>query len=258
MIAIKIEQVSNMISIVELSQQNQYSDGIKIQLEFKDDTFKDMAVGVVAASKKTYELEYNHESKIAIIPGAILEDNDYIYISIYGTNADSVITSNVVPVYVNKSNKLTGENAPNVAEWQQLATQLVQQYIVTNVNPRIQALTDEATRQQKVAVEQQTIVTEQQTEATRLQLAVDTAIQSMNKKLDDGTFIPEHKWENTTLFFKHSDGTWDDGVNLAMPDGSVTTEKIANSSVTRDKLADKIMVFVSENTDGSITVDIPE
>lgn len=43
----------------------------------------------------------------------------------------------------------------------------------------------------------------------------------LNRKIDNGDFIPEHKWEDTTLSFKNPDGEWNDGVNLKGEAGSI-------------------------------------
>lgn len=68
-------------------------------------------------------------------------------------------------------------------------------------------LTTEARNQQITSLSQQKVITTQQ------QL-IDDTVNRVEQKFQNGDFVPNHKWENTTLHFTNPDGSWDDGFDV--------------------------------------------
>ncbi len=108
---------------------------------------------------------------------------------------------------------------------QQQETAIEQQDLAQQQQTNTTNLQSEATRQQEVvnslitnAESQQTTADQQQTKASEMQNALTLNLEEYKRALDAGEFIPEHKWEGTTIFFKHSDGTWGEGIDLNNPD----------------------------------------
>ncbi len=108
---------------------------------------------------------------------------------------------------------------------QQQETAIEQQDLAQQQQTNASNLQTEATRQQEVvnsliveAESQQTTAERQQTKAGEMQNALTLNLEEYKRMLDAGEFIPEHKWEGSTIFFKHSDGTWGEGIDLNSPD----------------------------------------
>lgn len=138
---------------------------------------------------------------------------------------------------VNTLIKTSGDQQTTITEQQEKIDDLIveaknqqteasnQQALAQQQQTKASNLQSEATRQQEVvnslitnAESQQKMADQQQTKAGEMQNALTLNLEEYKRALDAGEFIPEHKWEGSTIFFKHSDGTWGEGIDLNSPD----------------------------------------
>ena len=159
---------------------------------------------------------------------------------------------------------------------QQQETAIEQQDLAQQQQTNASNLQSEATRQQEVvnslitnAESQQETADQQQTKADEMQNALTLNLEEYKRALDAGEFIPEHKWEGSTIFFQRSDGTWGEGIDLNSPDlanymlksggafsGDVT---FANGKTIKGiTLAGRSLTILCVYSDNNVLVGSPE
>lgn len=155
-------------------------------LEMKDDFFNGYNIGVVCAidQKLTIELKYNSDTNDISLPYKMFETQGHRYLSIYGIKDEETITTDLLELYVDKSNTLNTENAPKTPEWQVLATQLITQHIKLNIDPKLKDLIDEADKLEKQTTKN---------------------IENVNQAI---SYAGECEWEGNKIRFRKGDGTW--------------------------------------------------
>ncbi len=189
---------------------------------------------------------------------------------------------------VNTLIKTSGDQQTTITEQQEKIDGLIveaenqqteasnQQALAQQQQTNASNLQTEATRQQEVvnsliveAESQQTTADQQQTKADEMQNALTLNLEEYKRMLNAGEFIPEHKWEGSTIFFQHSDGTWGEGIDLNSPDlanymlksgGSFTGDvAFANGKTIKGiTLAGRSLTILCVYSDNNVLVGSPE
>ncbi|MDQ0359697.1 pyocin knob domain-containing protein [Breznakia pachnodae] len=189
----------------------QYSNNINIQF-IKDSTYENYVVTPYYAWVPTKSISPRKLDAFALplkdgvftLPMNAFVKDGYLGIAFSLTDGNEVLQTD--PVYLAVQSSVGSNNIlPENDSWQLVVIDTVNSYIELNVNDKLQALIKEVAKLDENSAE--------------LQKEVNELIDKVNKMLEDGEFIPEHKWENTFLHFKNPDGSWDNGVNLKGPSG---------------------------------------
>lgn len=189
----------------------QYSNNINIQF-IKDSTYENYVVTPYYAWVPTKSIPPRKLDAFALplkdgvftLPMNAFVKDGYLGVAFSLTDGNEVLQTD--PVYLAVQSSVGSNNIlPGDDSWQLVVIDTVNSYIELNVNDKLQALIKEVAKLDE--------------NSTQLQREVNELIDKVNKMLEDGDFIPEHKWENTFLHFKNPDGSWDDGVNLKGPSG---------------------------------------
>lgn len=188
-----------------------YSNNINIQF-IKDSTYENYVVTPYYAWVPTKSIPPRKLDAFALplkdgvftLPMNAFVKDGYLGVAFSLTDGNEVLQTD--PVYLAVQSSVGSNNIlPENDSWQLVVIDTVNSYIELNVNDKLQALIKEAAKLDENSAE--------------LQREVNELIDKVNKMLEDGDFIPEHKWENTFLHFKNPDGSWDNGVNLKGPSG---------------------------------------
>lgn len=189
----------------------QYSNNINIQF-IKDSTYENYVVTPYYAWVPTKSISPRKLDAFALplkdgvftLPMNAFVKDGYLGIAFSLTDGNEVLQTD--PVYLAVQSSVGSNNIlPENDSWQLVVIDTVNSYIELNVNDKLQALIKEVAKLDENSAE--------------LQREVNELIDKVNKMLEDGDFIPEHKWGNTFLHFKNPDGSWDNGVNLKGPSG---------------------------------------
>ncbi|MFQ9922529.1 MAG: tail fiber protein [Beduini sp.] len=124
---------------------------------------------------------------------------------------------------VNKLIKTSTDQQTTITKQQGKINDLIteaenQQTAATNQQMNASNLQKEAAKQQGEVNALISVAEQQQDNTDKMQSTLTINLEEYKRMLDAGEFIPEHKWEGTTLYFKNSDGTWGEGVPIDSPD----------------------------------------
>lgn len=224
-----IKQMGREICMVDTNEIS-YQHSANLYLEIEVDTsntspFKDMllnAVGKRKGSDKTIScpLVYEDDKSYILLPEALFVQEGIVYLSLGGINDEKVvITSNMVQLEVRESNPIIATITPKEAYWQIEVRNAIQYWYETQIKSDL--------KQKQETVDELLEESHQQQEhAKQLQQSVDSVISVVEEKLSEGEFIPEHRWEGPVLYFKNSNGTWDEGFKI--PGMDAFNWKVAN------------------------------
>ncbi len=210
----------------ELSVDNeklplQYSNDITFKF-VKDPAYANYAVVPYVAITDTKMLACAKKFHLQALPfqsdgtfkiaNHIMNRDGYMVIAFDLTNAEETIHIGNVIYKVEASIGGVEVLPERTEEWQAIVRAFMEQYVASNITPHLTELI--------ITVDNLITTSQQQQEA------VNRLVSTIQQKLDNNEFVPAHKWEGTVLYFANPDGSWDEGVNLAMSDGSVTMEKL--------------------------------
>lgn len=201
---LKVEQSTDVLPF-------QFSSNINIEF-VKYDTYKNYVVTPYYAWVPTKSILPRKIDAFAVplndsvftLPMSAFVKDGFLAIAFSLTNGKEILQTD--PVYLAVQSSVGDTDIlPDDDSWQLVVIDTVNQYIELNVNAKLQALIVEVARLNE--------------ESSNMQKEVNALVAKVNKMLEDGDFVPEHKWENTILYFKYSNGNWDEGVNLKGPSG---------------------------------------
>lgn len=279
---VKIIQTGKELVIEENNIPAQYSADIAIEF-VKDELFADyIVVPSIKYGNTTNALTI--EDGIVMLPKQAFTQGGYIRLAFLLDNGAEQFNTNQVELHIDESVGGSDVLPHDEKVWTAVVINAVDNYMDIKY---IKILDDLIASNKKL-----------NTDTIALQKAVNEVVAVLNEKLDNNDFIPKHKIENGKLHFSNPDGTWDNGYALVGqstvlldevvqeqikyttgPTG-VTEKQLCRTVIngkevltpvenvffvggrfdgkSAKEVVDNVVIFVSDNDDGTITIDCPD
>ena len=231
---------------------SQYSGNIPFHLELPDKYQSALVVpGYVYwdGNRKVESAVDNYENGNFSIPANAFSKEGILGIAFSLSLGETTETTTIIEFEVRRSVN-TSFSLPDKVLWQNMLKNFMDQYMDKVYSIIIQNLIDKDTQIQ--------------TETEALQRSINESIKNVNdlidtvdRKLDNGDFTLDFKWEGTNLFIKkHTASDWGTGIDLAGPttvylDGTI--QESVQLSTERDTTAQKVHVQV-KTADGKLAM----
>lgn len=131
MIVGKIKQYGKDIYSEHPRISNQYSENLKLEIEFTDEFYDGYSFIWLYASDRSLDksgiLDYDAITKTITLPKSILARCGIFYISMRAIKDDIVLTSNPTELFISRSINPDATNIPDEPGWEDVAKRLIEQ-----------------------------------------------------------------------------------------------------------------------------------